>query len=53
MKIDFIKILQADSVVAGGVYFKAVFNWWEITIVIFTIAVVIYLMRRKRKKTLS
>lgn len=44
------KLLQADSVVSGGFYFKAVFNWWDIILAIMLIIFVIYLIRRKRKR---
>jgi hypothetical protein len=43
------KLLQADSVVSGGFYFKAVANWWELVIVVIVIALVIYLIKRERK----
>jgi hypothetical protein len=50
MKIDFIELLQADSVVSDGLYFKAVTNWWDIVIIlVITISLVIYLKKRKRK----
>jgi hypothetical protein len=49
MNIDFIKLLQTDSVVSHGYYFRAVTNWRELTGVIVVIALVIYLIKRKRK----
>ncbi|MEO6850710.1 MAG: hypothetical protein ABI203_03390 [Mucilaginibacter sp.] len=42
-------LLQADSVVSNGFYFKAIFNWWEITLIIILIVFVIYFIKRRRK----
>jgi len=43
-------LLQADSVVSHGFYFKAALNWWTIAVIIAIVILVIYLIKRKRKK---
>jgi LPXTG-motif cell wall-anchored protein len=48
MKAGIINFLQND-VVAGGLYFKAIFNWLQIVGFILLVLLLIYLIRRKRK----
>ena len=44
-----IKSATNDDIVAGGLYFKAVFNLWEIGVFIVVLIISIYLIRQKRK----
>jgi hypothetical protein len=50
MKTGSIILSQSNDIVAGGFYFKAIFNWWQISAFIIVITFLIYLfIKRKRK----